>query len=118
MKINVAELSDADLAALVAAAGAELARRLSEDDRIVRRPSPPQTVVVDEPDESSKDFVLYVAGLVKSGQYIKASERARIAAIAASYPAWVKMQGLPVSSNAGEWNRARSYLTARRACER
>lgn len=118
MKINLAELSDADLAALVAAAGTELARRLFEGDRIVRRAAPPQTVIVDEPDAASKDFVLYIAEQARAGKYIKAGERARVADIAETYPVWVKMQGLPTTRNAGDWGRTRSYLSAGRARER
>lgn len=118
MKINLSKLSDADLAQLIAAAGAELSRRLTEEDRIVRRPTAPETVVVDEPPIDEKDFVLYVKGLMRSGSYIKSEERRRVTEIAAQYPTWVRMQGVPTTSGAGEWKKATAFSSARRAQER
>lgn len=118
MKIDLSQYSDEDLSRLIAAAGAELARRLSEGDRIIRRSSPPQTVVINEPPDDDKDFVLYIKGVIQKGGYIKAGERRRVAEIAKSYPAWVRRQGLPDDSGTGAWNTARQFMGGGRAKER
>lgn len=117
MNIDFQSLSDAELAASIASAAAELSRRLHEGGRM-RCPAVVQVPVVDEPTAEEKDFALYVAGLSRAGKYVKAHERHRLADIAARYPAWIKKQGLPSDASAGEWNRARSYLSARRERER
>lgn len=118
MNIDFQSLSDAELAACIAGAAAELSRRLHEGGHIVGCHAAVQVPVIDEPTAEEKDFALYVAGLARAGKYVKAHERRRVADIAARYPAWIKRQGLPSESSAGKWNRVLSYLSARRERER
>lgn len=67
------------------------------------------------PPDVDADFVLMIAARIKSGGYVKAGERQRVADIAQEYGAWVKRQGLPTTHNAGDWQRKIASASAPRA---
>lgn len=117
MKIDLSKLSSHDLARLIRDASAMLASRLDESPEIVRQPAPRAVISVSEPPSADKDFALFIKGQLQAGKYISAAERRRVSSIAASYPQWIRMQGLPTEHNAGTWSRARQYASARRARE-
>lgn len=119
MRINVADISDAGLAELIAQASAELHKRLVErGPDIIRKPAPQKTVVIDEPPDDEKDFVLMIKKYLQDGKYIKAAERRQVAEIAGRYPAWAKLQKIPADSGTGAWREAKGVHSAGRARER
>ncbi|RTB44095.1 hypothetical protein [Pseudomonas aeruginosa] len=119
MLIDLASISDAGLAELIAQASQELHRRLVEQGpQIVRVPAPAAKVVIDEPPADDKDHALQVKAMLKEGHYIKAAERSRIKEIADKYPAWIRMQQLPTGAGTGEWREAQRFHSTVRARER
>ncbi|WP_343591886.1 hypothetical protein [Paracidovorax wautersii] len=117
MKIPLGEISTTALFHLLQEVAAELAARSSgeivrkiKDDRPVR--------VVRVPAEQDADFVLMISARVKSGAYIKAAERERVAQIAQEFGPWVERQGLPTTHNVGDWKRQGAYASRPRAKEK
>ena len=117
MKIDLNRFTNADLAQLIREASTLLADRLDESAQTLRRPAPRSVVVVDEPPQDQKDFCLFVKGLLRSGQYVKAAERQRVAEIAETYGPWVRKQGLPTASNTGPWRSAGQFHRQQRPPE-
>ncbi len=97
MRIKFASISDAELAELIAGASAELHGRLvAVGSDVIRKPAPRSaTIIVDEPTCDDKDFMLSVKSQMLQGQYVRSEDRSRFKAIAAAFPAWIKVQGLP-----------------------
>lgn len=112
-KIDLTAISTPDLLAMMREIAAELEARLSEPQHLGIRAVRP-VVAVRMPQESDADFVLMVAKKLKSGAYVKAGERQRVAEIAREHGEWVKRQGCPTTHNAGDWQRQGSYASAPR----
>lgn len=117
-QINLSALPDKDLAELISAAMTEWAARQAPTVVTERRSAPTVTVTINEPGDQDKDFCLYVANLLRRGEYIRSADRRRVAEIAESYGPWVLRQGLPDTHNAGDWQRARGKTLVGRAVER
>ncbi|ULQ45890.1 hypothetical protein JN531_012345 [Flagellatimonas centrodinii] len=121
MKLELDKMTDVDLASLISAAMAEWALRrphVADTEVITRVPAKPKSIVVHEPSEAEKDFVLRLKTKIKSGTYVKASERQAAAEITARYPAWAKLQKLPTTPSAGDWKRAAAYYGFTAASEK
>lgn len=118
MKINLNTLSDIELLRLIRGATAELESRISTASIVRRVPAERRVVTVREPDGDDKDFVLMIKAMLKSGGYIKADERRRVAEIATRFPEWARMQQVPSESGAGAWSKARAMHSMPRANER
>lgn len=113
MKINLANLTDQELSALIADAMKEWASRQpgEQETQIVRQPAPePRVVTVQEPPAKDKEFVLSIKTRLKCGQYIKAGERAAVSEIAEQYPQWVARQQLPTGKGTKVWRDAADLL--------
>lgn len=114
MKINLNEVATGDLFRLLKEIAQELEARNSRP--VVERVQDQRPVVtLRVPAESDADFVLAIAARMKSGGYVKAGERQRVAEIAENYGPWVRQQGLPITHNAGDWQRAGQWSSALRA---
>lgn len=113
-------MPDAELIRLINAASTELLRRAGQK---VASPAPCKTLqpdpavaaLISKPDPADEDFCLMIAARIRSGGYVKAGERERVAAIAQNYPLWVERQGLPTAHNAGDWRRGAAHASAPRA---
>ncbi len=117
MIIPLKEISTAGLFKLLRDVSAELEARMSAPvHHRVKDVLPVRTLRV--PSEDDADFVLMIAARVKSGGYVKAGERERVAEIAQEFGEWVKRQGLPTTHNAGDWKRKIESSSAPRLKER
>jgi len=117
MKIELSQLTDAELANLIAAAMQEWgARREPGVVTIRNRPAP--VVVLHEPGENDKNFCLHIAQRLRRGDYIKAGERGRVAEIAEKCGDWVVEQGLPTERGTGAWSKAAAMYRTGFAKER
>lgn len=114
IKIDLAAIGTPDLLKLMRDIAVEVETRLAEP-RQQRIEQERPVVALRVPPEDDADFVLMIAGRLSSGRYIKASERQRVAEIAAEYGPWVKRQGLPTTHNAGDWQRKGRYASEPRA---
>lgn len=112
--IKLSEISTPGLLKLMRDVAAELETRLSQPQTRLEHPIQ-EVVTVRLPSAVDQDFCLAVAKKLKSGDYIRASERNRVASIATTYPEWVMRQGLPTSHNAGDWKRQGEFASATRA---
>ena len=124
---HISTMTDAELRNLISKAAAELQRRAgvtpehSAMDAMVKALAPKKSAsepAIERPSAADADFAMYVKRQMKSGGYLKASERARIAEIAVTHGPWIEAQGLPTTSSAGEWRRQTKYSSAPRARER
>lgn len=118
MKIEFSVLTNAELAQIIAGAGAELSRRMDEAPEVQRIPAPRAPLVIHEPPQADKEAALYIKAQLQRGAYIKAAERQRIAEIAATYPEWVQRQGLPTSTGTRVWRDAADRMSTRLPRER
>lgn len=115
-EISITKMPDAELVRIINVASAELARRMQ-----VQLPELPAASVVPSdklsvttrddnrppaPDRGDRDFCLHIAQRLRSGEYIKAGERERVAQIAAAYPNWARLQSLPAGKGTGPWRKA------------
>lgn len=117
MKIPLNELSTQGLARLIADASKELQSRLEAPIEVrLHDGRPVNTLRV--PSDSDADFVLAIAARARAGGYVKAGERERVAQIAKEFGSWVRRQGVPTTSNAGDWTRAAQFLSAPRQPQR
>lgn len=117
MKIPLNEISTHGLFKLLKDVAAELeARSTGEVVRTVQDARPVRTVRM--PPKEDADFCLMIAARIRSGGYVKAAERERVAEIAQEFGEWVKRQGLPTTHNAGDWRRKIAEQSAPRAKER
>lgn len=118
--MNVSNMSNETLLALIHAASSELADRLAEP-AVVRvqdtRPSR-DTVVLRVPSDDDKDFILRLKSNVSSGAYATAAERSRVAALAEKYGAWIKRQGLPTDMGTWAWRKLAEQSRVKPATER
>lgn len=111
-EISITTMPDAELVRLINIASAELARRMSValPALPLEQPAPRQTVPVEMPatvpGADDKDFCLHIAQRLRSGDYIKAEERRRVAGVAEEFPGWVHRQGLPLDAGTGSWRKA------------
>lgn len=113
--MNLADYSTLQLIELMQTISAELATRHSAP--VVERVKSEQPLIVlREPPDDDKKFVLYVKGLAVKGAYITAEERGRVADIATDYGPWVARQGLPTERGTGPWRKlsARGKVTPAR----
>lgn len=102
--MNLSKLSAVQLAQLISDASAELSARLAAPG--VQRVKPERAVVVlREPAEEDKDFVLRLKTTVMSGGYVSASDRQRIADLAVEFGPWIKRQGLPTERGTWAWRK-------------
>lgn len=110
MKIDLSSFTDAELSRLIVNASQELHDRLS-DTPLVKRVAGAQrpVITVQEPDYEDKQFALHIVSILRTGCYIKAGERRRVAEIAAKYPAWVRQQGLPLVAGTAAWRHAAKF---------
>lgn len=122
MKIQLNEISTAGLLRLLRDVAAELETRQTafaaqpaKKPAAASQPDPAMAALLHAPDTEDADFCLMIAARIRSGGYVRAGERERVAAIAQDFPAWVSRQGLPTVHNAGEWQRAKSSAAAPRA---
>ena len=115
--MNLADYSTLQLIELMQAVAAELATRHATP-KIDRVKSEHSVVVLREPPEDEKQFVLYVKGLVQKGDYISAAERGRVADIAVEYGPWVARQQLPTERGTGPWRKLAERSRVRPARER
>lgn len=109
MKIDLANLNDQELSALIVGAMKEWASRQpgEQETQIVRKPAPnPRVITVAEPPLQDKEFVLTIKSRLQHGQYIKAGERSAVAEIADEHPEWVLRQGLPTERGTKAWRDA------------
>ena len=67
------------------------------------------------PSQDDADFVLMIAQKLRSGDYIHAAERRKVAELAQEFGPWVIRQGLPTMHNAGDWQRRGRYASSPRA---
>lgn len=102
--MNLSALSSLQLAELIREASAELAARLAAPE-IQRVRDEPRLVVLREPPEEDKVFVLKLKTFVSSGGYATAADRNRIADLATSYGPWIARQGLPTERGTGPWRK-------------
>ena len=112
--IKLPEISTPGLLKLMRDVAAELEMRLSQPQTRLEQPIQ-QVVTVRAPPAHEQDFCLVVAEKLKSGDYIRASERNRVAEIAESFHDWVVRQGLPTTHNAGDWKRRGVFMSSPRA---
>jgi len=112
--IKLPEISTPGLLKLMRDVAAELEMRLSQPQTRLEHPIQ-QVVTVRVPPAHEQDFCLVVAEKLKSGDYIRASERNRVAEIAESFHDWVVQQGLPTTHNAGDWKRRGVFMSSPRA---
>jgi len=123
-EISITTMPDAELVRLINIASAELARRMSVALPALppEQPAPRQTVPVElpatTPGEVDKAFCLHIAQRLRSGDYIKAEERRRVAGVAEKFPSWVRRQGLPLDSGTGSWRKAAESARVGQARER
>ena len=122
MKIHLNELSTPGLLRLLRDVAAELETRQTDfaaqpakKPAAAAQPDPAMAALLHAPDAADADFCLMIAARIRSGGYVKAGERERVAAIAQDFPVWVSRQGLPTVHNAGAWQRAKSSAGAPRA---
>lgn len=120
--MNLHNMSDAELLALIAEAAQTLRGRAgalpvssAAQPLTATARDPRIAALISAPDEADQDFCLMLAARIRGGGYVKAHERERVAAIAQDYPAWVRRQGLPTVHNAGEWQRSIAMASAPRA---
>ncbi len=113
--MNLADYSTQQLIELMQAISQELAARHSTP-LIDRIKAAQPLIVMREPPEEDKNFVLHIKGRVTLGMYITADERGRVAEIAAEYGPWVVRQGLPTERGTGPWRKLleRSRVTPAR----
>ena len=117
MLIPLKTISTPGLLKLMRDVAAELEVRLNTPEiERVHDVRPVRTLRV--PAEDDADFVLMIAARVKSGGYVKAAERQRVAEIAQEFGEWVKRQGLPTTHNSGDWRRKIESSSAPRLKER
>lgn len=117
MLIPLKTISTPGLLKLMRDVAAELEVRLNTPEiERVHDVRPVRTLRV--PAEDDADFVLMIAARVKSGDYVKAGERERMAEIAQEFGEWVRRQGLPTTHNAGDWQRKIRAQSAPRAKEK
>lgn len=114
MEIDVTQLSDQDLAQLIASAMQEWAGRQTAPEQqavIQRKPaSEPRVVTITEPPQDMKDFVLRIKAMVSKGALITPGERKRVVKIAEDYPDWVTRQGLPTVNDTRAWHQASEQM--------
>lgn len=126
---KISTMTDSELIAMIHKASAELMRRAGETPSATPMQSiaqalapsasaPAPAPAVERPPENDVDFVMYAKRAMQKGEYLKAHERERVAAIAQAFPEWAKLQEVPTTASAGEWRRAATYATAGRAKER
>ncbi|MFG5777705.1 hypothetical protein ACFIQF_11585 [Comamonas sp. J-3] len=114
IKIDLTAVSTPDLLAMMRDIAAELETRLAEPKQVrVQAERPVFAMRVPAVDDA--DFVLMVAQKLRSGAYIKAGERNRVAEIAQEFGPWVHNQGCPTTHNAGDWKRKGEFASAPRA---
>jgi hypothetical protein len=113
MKIDLDGLTNAELAQIARDATALLALRLGGSASTPHEPSRAPADKDFRPVQADCNFVLYVKSRMKRGEYITASERQRIAEIAAQHEDWVRRQGLPIVSNTAPWRNATKFLATR-----
>ena len=117
MKISLNELTTPDLLQLMRDVAAEIEVRVTAPE--VRREKTVRPVIVmREPGDDDKEFCLHVAQKLRSGAYIKADERARVAQIAAEFAPWVRAQRLPTERGTGPWRKAAEVFSVGFAKER
>lgn len=115
--MNLSKLTAKQLAELIRDASAELASRLAEPN-VERVKSERPHVVLREPPEDDKEFVLRLKTTVLGGGYVTADERRRVAEIAEEYEPWVLRQGLPTDSGTGSWRKLAERARVKPARER
>lgn len=125
MKIQLNEISTAGLLRLLRDVAAELETRQAsfsaqpaKKPAAASQPAPAMAALLHAPDTEDADFCLMIAARIRSGGYVKAGERERVAAIAQDFPVWVRRQGLPTTHNAGDWKRRIEFASAALAKER
>lgn len=111
-EISITTMPDAELVRLINIASAELARRMSvalpalPPEQPAQRQTVPVELPATAPGEDDKDFCLHIAQRLRSGDYIKAEERRRVAGVAERFPGWVRRQGLPLDAGTSSWREA------------
>lgn len=125
MKIQLNEISTAGLLRLLRDVAAELETRQApfsaqpaKKPAAASQPDPAMAALLHTPDTEDADFCLMIAARIRSGGYVKAGERERVAEIAQNFPLWVKRQGMPTTHNAGDWRRSTERASLPRAKER
>jgi hypothetical protein len=108
--MNLSRYNDAELIELIQAASAELAERSARPE-VQRVAAPKQMIIMREPPEHLKEFCLRIKTMLRTGAYITASERHRVAEIAETYGEWVRRQGLPDEKGTKVWREAKQYVT-------
>ncbi|AVO56153.1 hypothetical protein [Ectopseudomonas mendocina] len=112
--INLAELSDSELAAHISAAMAEFQRRLNTPKPVEHNaaaPAPEAPIAkpkrpVKTPAEADQRFVRACLRLLRSQGYIKAADKDRYREIVKKHPRWTKINGYPDTlrgSTANHW---------------
>lgn len=102
--MNLTELSAQQLVKLIGEASAELSARMTSP--VIERVKAERTLVVlREPTDDDKDFILRIKSVVAAGGYVLARERDRVAEIASDFGPWVARQGLPTERGTGAWRK-------------
>lgn len=117
MTINLSSLTDLQILSLISEATAELTARAGKP--IVERikAEEREVVVMREPDEDQKDFVLMIKAKLRRGDYIKSGDRYDVVAITSQFPEWARLQQMPTETGAGAWSRIGERMMAPRAKE-
>lgn len=116
-KLDLTAISTPDLLGLMKNIAAELESRLAEPKQVRIQEERP-VVAMRMPPEDDADFVLMIAQKLRSGAYIKAGERQRVAELAKEFGPWIHRQNLPTTHNAGDWKRKGEFVSAGRAIAR
>lgn len=122
MKIHFADLTDRDLAELIAAAMQEYQRRIesaltrtqgepvAQAAPVAPVPVPaaaptPRKRAVKTPDEADQRFIRACLRLVRTKGYVRAAEKDRYRDIVKKHPRWTKINGYPDTLRGSDINR-------------
>jgi len=113
MNTELNQLETPQLIQLLSDISALLKERMSGDAHASSKP--PAASNPEEPAYADQDFCMYIKASLENGSLITASERDRAISIIQKYPSWAARQGLPLSTNKGDWRRTARYMKAPRA---
>lgn len=117
MRISLKEFTMPGLLQLMRDVSAEIEARITAPE-VQREKAVRRLIIMREPDDDDKAFCLHIAQKLRSGAYIKADERARVAEIAKDFAPWVIAQRLPTSRGTGPWRKAAEFFSVGFAKER